>query len=92
MTLLELFARRKRLGTAPCVIVELTADARPQEKQRGLEAGMDNCVFKPVSLRNLSARATVIPPLLTPTPDQGRQIQCGYTADLHGFDLPFRQI
>lgn len=53
----------RRRGRAPCVIIGLTANAQPEEKQRCLDAGMDDCLFKPISLRNLSVRFSVIEPL-----------------------------
>jgi two-component system sensor histidine kinase EvgS len=33
-----------------------TANAQPEEKNRCLEAGMDDCLFKPISLKDLGAR------------------------------------
>lgn len=53
----------QRLGAERCVIVGLTANAQPEEKQRCLSAGMDDCLFKPISLRDLSRRLSVIEPL-----------------------------
>ncbi|WP_371365435.1 transporter substrate-binding domain-containing protein [Pseudomonas sp. QL9] len=38
-----------------CVIIGFTANAQPEEKTKCLEAGMDDCLFKPVSLRGLSS-------------------------------------
>ena len=49
-------------GSARCVIVGLTANAQPEEKERCLDAGMDDCLFKPISLRDLSTRLSVIEP------------------------------
>jgi two-component system, NarL family, sensor histidine kinase EvgS len=54
----------QRLGSAHCVIVGLTANAQPEEKQRCLDAGMDDCLFKPIRLNDLSARLSVIEPLV----------------------------
>lgn len=53
-----------RVGRARCVILGLTANAQPEEKQRCLDAGMDDCLFKPISLRDLSARLTIVEPLV----------------------------
>lgn len=33
-----------------CIIIGLTADARKEQIQRAIEVGMDDCLFKPVSL------------------------------------------
>jgi two-component system sensor histidine kinase EvgS len=41
---------------APCLILGFTANAQPEEKDRCLEAGMDDCLFKPISLKDLGAR------------------------------------
>jgi two-component system sensor histidine kinase EvgS len=38
----------------PCWIMGFTANAQPEERDRCLEAGMDGCLFKPVSLNELS--------------------------------------
>jgi two-component system sensor histidine kinase EvgS len=41
-------------GRARCLILGFTANARIEEKQRCLAAGMDDCLFKPILLRELS--------------------------------------
>ncbi|WP_367256460.1 transporter substrate-binding domain-containing protein [Pseudomonas sp. stari2] len=41
-------------GSAPCLILGFTANAQIEEKQRCLAAGMDDCLFKPILLRELS--------------------------------------
>ena len=42
-------------GLSPTVILGLTANAQPEEKIRCIEAGMDDCLFKPIRLEELSA-------------------------------------
>ena len=42
------------LGMKPCLILGFTANAQPEEVDRCLEAGMDKCLFKPISLKDLS--------------------------------------
>lgn len=42
-------------GLPPTVILGFTANAQPEEKVRCLEAGMDDCLFKPILLADLSA-------------------------------------
>ncbi len=37
-----------------CTVLGFTANAQPEEKQRCLQAGMNDCLFKPVSLTTLS--------------------------------------
>lgn len=43
-------------GATPCLILGLTANAQSEEKDRCLAEGMDDCLFKPISLSDLSAR------------------------------------
>ncbi|WMI98148.1 transporter substrate-binding domain-containing protein [Pseudomonas chlororaphis subsp. aurantiaca] len=43
-------------GLARSLIIGFTANAQPDEKTRCLEAGMDDCLFKPISLESLKQR------------------------------------
>ncbi|QJI37927.1 transporter substrate-binding domain-containing protein [Pseudomonas sp. ADAK13] len=43
-------------GLPPSLVLGFTANAQPEEKVRCLAAGMDDCLFKPISLKDLSAR------------------------------------
>jgi len=55
-------AEERAQGLPPGLILGFTANAQPEEKQRCAEAGMDDCLFKPISLKQLSARlASVVP-------------------------------
>lgn len=57
---------------SPGVILGFTANAQPEEKDRCAEAGMDDCLFKPISLRELNASlASVTPDVGTPQPSDG---------------------
>ena len=38
-------------GLQPGLILGLTANAQPEEKDRCIEAGMDDCLFKPITNR-----------------------------------------
>ncbi|WP_347901151.1 transporter substrate-binding domain-containing protein [Pseudomonas purpurea] len=40
-------------GQQACLILGFTANAQPEEKVRCVEAGMDDCLFKPISLKDL---------------------------------------
>lgn len=42
------------------MILGFTANAQPEEKSRCLDAGMDDCVFKPISLEQLKTRLAVV--------------------------------
>ena len=55
-------------GLAPSLILGFTANAQPEEKARCREAGMDGCLFKPISLRDLSARLASVAPDTVPVP------------------------
>jgi len=44
----------QRTARAPCTVLGFTANAQPEEVQRCKQAGMDDCLFKPLSLSALS--------------------------------------
>jgi len=67
-------------GSKPCLILGFTANAQMEEKQRCLAAGMDDCLFKPVLLRELSLA------LLAATPDETQPAAMDEQG-LPGFDL-----
>ncbi|WP_130911613.1 transporter substrate-binding domain-containing protein [Pseudomonas sp. Sample_9] len=45
-------------GRAPCLILGFTANAQVEERLRCLDAGMDDCLFKPIRLRDLAQALT----------------------------------
>ena len=47
--------RERAQGLPPSLILGFTANAQPEEKTRCLEAGMDDCLFKPFRLADLNA-------------------------------------
>ncbi|NVZ69145.1 response regulator [Pseudomonas costantinii] len=47
-------------SATPCLILGFTANAQEDEKRQCLEAGMDDCLFKPTSLADLHARLRLI--------------------------------
>ena len=51
----------------PCTVLGFTANAQPEEVQRCKQAGMDDCLFKPLSLSQLGQWVDGITPL-SPTP------------------------
>ena len=44
----------------PCTIIGYTANAQPEARQHCLEAGMDDCLLKPISLSTLRQRLASI--------------------------------
>jgi two-component system sensor histidine kinase EvgS len=51
----EIRDEERTQGLPPTLILGFTANAQPEEKVRCLEAGMDDCLFKPILLADLSA-------------------------------------
>ncbi|MBV4487232.1 transporter substrate-binding domain-containing protein [Pseudomonas sp. SWRI153] len=49
-------------GLPRSLVLGFTANALPEEKQRCAEAGMDDCLFKPISLKDLNQRLVAIVP------------------------------
>jgi two-component system sensor histidine kinase EvgS len=52
----------QREQRVPCVVLGFTANAQPEEKQRCAEAGMNDCLFKPISLTALERQLAQIAP------------------------------
>jgi two-component system sensor histidine kinase EvgS len=50
----------------PCVVLGFTANAQPEEIQRCKQAGMDDCLFKPLSLSQLSQWVDNVTPAPAP--------------------------
>ncbi|WAH57078.1 transporter substrate-binding domain-containing protein [Pseudomonas silvicola] len=58
--------QEQQAGRPPCVVFGYTASALPQERERCLAAGMNDCLFKPISLADLTqVLAARVPPRLT---------------------------
>ncbi|WP_257605316.1 ATP-binding protein [Pseudomonas sp. UMAB-40] len=72
----------KSSGAKPCLILGFTANAQPEEKERCLAEGMDDCLFKPISLADLSARLASVQPCTEPLPRGGNVFETGSTIDL----------
>ncbi|MDO9347271.1 transporter substrate-binding domain-containing protein [Pseudomonas pergaminensis] len=54
------YEQREQL--VPCVVLGFTANAQPEEKQRCAQAGMNDCLFKPISLTALERQLAQIAP------------------------------
>ncbi|PRA27233.1 transporter substrate-binding domain-containing protein [Pseudomonas poae] len=55
------YEQREQL--TPCVVLGFTANAQPEEKHRCAQAGMNDCLFKPISLTALERQLAQISPL-----------------------------
>jgi len=65
-------AEERDRNLSPVVILGFTANAQPEEKQRCAEAGMDDCLFKPIGLKALNAcLASVMPDARAPQSGDG---------------------
>lgn len=53
----------RQAGAPACLLLGYTANAQEAERQRCLEAGMDDCLFKPLSLVQIAARLRDVQPL-----------------------------
>ncbi|QJI28266.1 transporter substrate-binding domain-containing protein [Pseudomonas sp. ADAK18] len=65
----------------PCIILGFTANAQPEEKQRCAQAGMNDCLFKPISLTALERELAKIGP-----PPTGKLFDPGSLDALTGGD------
>ncbi len=60
------------------LVLGFTANALAEEKDRCAEAGMDDCLFKPISLKDLNLRlASVVPRPRSSTEEQDDAAVCG---------------
>ncbi|SDT47930.1 transporter substrate-binding domain-containing protein [Pseudomonas prosekii] len=55
-------------GRPPCTVLGFTANAQPEEIRRCKQAGMNDCLFKPLSLTALSQWVAGITPVLRAQP------------------------
>lgn len=53
-------AAEHQAGRLPCLVVGFTANAQAEERLRCLEAGMNDCLFKPVRLKKLRACLDIV--------------------------------
>ena len=54
----EVRREERERGLEPCLVFGFTANAQPEEVERCREAGMDQCLFKPISLKDLNVCLT----------------------------------
>jgi two-component system sensor histidine kinase EvgS len=73
-------------GLKPGLILGLTANAQPEEKDRCLEAGMDNCLFKPISLKDLSAHLAAVTADAVPVPTEEEREEILHDIDLSSLE------
>ncbi|MDZ5601623.1 transporter substrate-binding domain-containing protein [Pseudomonas sp. RP23018S] len=53
-------AEEQLYNRSPCTIIGYTANAQPEARQQCLDAGMDDCLLKPISLSTLRQRLSSI--------------------------------
>ncbi len=70
---------------SPGVILGFTANAQPEEKVRCADAGMDDCLFKPISLEALHDRLASVTPHNT-TPPSSDDLDLSSLQQLTGDD------
>lgn len=58
-------AEEERIGASRCLVLGFTANAQVGEIERCLAAGMDDCLFKPISMQDLAARLSPVEPIFT---------------------------
>ncbi|VVO37558.1 ATP-binding protein [Pseudomonas fluorescens] len=73
-------------GLEACLILGFTANAQREEKLRCMEAGMDDCLFKPISLQDLNARLASRAPGTTSIPLEESCTQTSAEIDLSGLE------
>jgi two-component system sensor histidine kinase EvgS len=71
----------RRKGKAACLLLGSTANAQADERQRCLQAGMDDCLFKPLNLNELAERLHRV----APGPGRREVVDAAVLGD--GFDL-----
>ena len=62
-------------GLRPCVIIGFTANAQPEERARCIASGMNDCLFKPVSLSTLSSMLITLEGVTGISAAEPRQLQ-----------------
>lgn len=71
-----------RKGLEPILIIGLTADAQPEEIELCIEAGMNDCLIKPIALEELDERLLVLQQVSNVEAEQaGSQITAGQVAE-----------
>lgn len=55
-------SEERQRGKAACTILGYTANAQPEVRQRCLNAGMDDCLLKPISLQTLGLHLASVSP------------------------------
>ncbi|MFJ2455916.1 transporter substrate-binding domain-containing protein [Pseudomonas protegens] len=62
-------AEEELSNATPCLILGFTANAQPEEIDRCLEAGMDDCLFKPIGMKDLMARLSKVESVFEQAPE-----------------------
>lgn len=73
-------------GKRPCLILGFTANAQPEEIDRCLAAGMDDCLFKPISIKDLSTRLSRVEATFEQASESGEVVLAGDDIDLRSLE------
>jgi two-component system sensor histidine kinase EvgS len=76
----------KQRDSVPCVIFGFTADAQAEARARCLQAGMDDCLFKPGTLEDIRAALVAAQPARMPAPVGEESTNVGHLLRLTGGD------
>ncbi|MCU1733024.1 MULTISPECIES: transporter substrate-binding domain-containing protein [unclassified Pseudomonas] len=71
----------RRKGKVSILLLGCTANAQPTERKRCIEAGMDDCLFKPLNLKDLAGKLASGEPGLVPDAGEG-ELKPGNGLDL----------
>lgn len=77
-------------GRPRCVILGYTANAQPEIRQKCLDAGMDDCLLKPIGLRTLKQRLASVTPC-APSPRKHKRFTLDGLATIVGDNQEDRQ-
>lgn len=79
-------AEEQERGGSRCLILGFTANAQPDEKDRCIDAGMDDCLFKPISLKELGDRLASVDSVTEPVLVEGGRPMQGPSIDLRSLE------
>lgn len=79
-------AEEERSGAMPCLVLGFTANAQVDEVERCREAGMDDCLFKPIGMKALAAHLSSAVPVFVPSTVDGQALKVFDGIDLSSLE------